>query len=352
VLLGTRMFFEDKEEERNRMAKLSSRYLGLEVKTPLVASASALSKKLDNIKAMEDAGLGAIVLYSLFEEEIIHEQLALDYFLTRGTESFAEAITYFPDLQNYNIGPEKYLKLISTAKEAVDIPIIGSLNGISTGGWIKYAKLIEEAGADGLELNIYYVPTDVALPAETLEKAQIELVNDIANSIRIPLAVKLSPFYSSIPCFTSNLVEAGAKGLVLFNRFYQPDLDIQELKVEPKLELSDSSDLLLPLRWVAILYNRVSADFALSSGVHTAVDIAKAIMAGATVAMTASALIKNGIAYASSMIEELAQWMDENEYESVEQMRGILSQKKVAEPAAFERANYMKALTLYDNRIM
>jgi len=242
--------------------------------------------------------------------------------------------------------------LISTAKEAVDIPIIGSLNGISTGGWIKYAKLIEEAGADGLELNIYYVPTDVALPAETLEKAQIELVNDIANSIRIPLAVKLSPFYSSIPCFTSNLVEAGAKGLVLFNRFYQPDLDIQELKVEPKLELSDSSDLLLPLRWVAILYNRVSADFALSSGVHTAVDIAKAIMAGATVAMTASALIKNGIAYASSMIEELAQWMDENEYESVEQMRGILSQKKVAEPAAFERANYMKALTLYDNRIM
>jgi dihydroorotate dehydrogenase (fumarate) len=334
------------------MADLKTKYLGLDIKSPLVASASALSKKLDNIKAMEDAGLGAVVLYSLFEEEIINEQLALDHFLTRGSESFAEAITYYPDLQNYNTGPDKYLELVSTAKEAVDIPVIGSLNGVSTGGWIKYAKLIEEAGADALELNMYFVPADPTVSSETLEKAHIELVSDIRKSIKIPLSVKLSPFYSSIPYFTAALVKAGAKGLVLFNRFYQPDLDIEALEVVPKLELSDSSDMLLPLRWIAILYDRVTADFALTSGVHTAEDIVKALMAGSTVAMTASALVKHGVGYAAGMIEELAQWMNDYEYKSVDQMRGSLSQKNVAEPAAFERANYMKALTLFDNRIM
>ena len=334
------------------MADLKTKYLGLDIKSPLVASASALSKKLDNIKLMEDAGLGAVVLYSLFEEQILNEQLALDHFLTRGTESFAEAITYLPDLENYNTGPDKYLEIIRTAKEAVDIPVIASLNGVSTGGWIKYAKLIEDAGADALELNMYFVPTDPDLSSETLEMAHIELVSDIRKSIKIPLAVKLSPFYSSIPHFASSIMRVGAKGLVLFNRFYQPDLDIEDLKVVPKLELSDSSDMLLPLRWIAILYDRVAIDFALTSGVHTAEDIVKALMAGSTVAMTASALIKHGIGYAAGMIEELAQWMNDYEYKSVDQMRGSLSQKNVAEPAAFERANYMKALTLYDNRIM
>lgn len=334
------------------MAELKTKYLGLEVKTPLVASASALSKKLDNVKEMEDAGLGAVVLYSLFEEEIIHESLALDHFLTRGSESFAEAITYFPDLGNYNTGPDKYLKMISNAKEAVDIPVIGSLNGISTGGWIKHAKLIEEAGADALELNMYFLPSDPKLTADELEKAQIELVKDIKKSIKIPLAVKLSPFYTSIPHFAGAVAAAGAKALVLFNRFYQPDLNITDLEVVPKLELSTSADLLLPMRWIAILYDRIHTDFALTSGVHTAEDIVKAIMAGASVAMTASALVKHGIRRASSLIEELAQWMNEYDYKSVDQMRGSLSQKKVAEPAAFERANYMKALTLFDNRIM
>jgi dihydroorotate dehydrogenase (fumarate) len=334
------------------MADLKTKYLGLDIKSPLVASASALSKKLDNIKAMEDAGLGAVVLYSLFEEEIINEDLALDHFLTRGSESFAEAITYYPDLQKYNTGPDKYLQLISTAKEAVDIPVIGSLNGVSTGGWIKYAKLIEEAGADALELNLYFVSADPAVSSETLEKAHIQLVSDIRKSIKIPLSVKLSPFYSSIPHFSAALVKAGAKGLVLFNRFYQPDLDIEALEVVPKLELSDSSDMLMPLRWIAILYDRVAADFALTSGIHTAEDIVKALMAGSTVAMTASALVKHGVGYAAGMIEELAQWMNDYEYKSVDQMRGTLSQKNVAEPAAFERANYMKALTLFDNRIM
>ena len=334
------------------MADLKTKYLGLDIKSPLVASASALSKKLDNIKAMEDAGLGAVVLYSLFEEEIINEQLSLDHFLTRGSESFAEAITYYPDLEKYNTGPDKYLQLIRTAKEAVDIPIIGSLNGVSTGGWIKYAKLIEEAGADALEINLYFVPTDPQLSSDVLEKAHIELVSDIRKSIKIPLSVKLSPFYSSIPHFAGSLTKAGAKGLVLFNRFYQPDLDIDALEVVPKLELSRSSDMLLPLRWIAILYDRVAADFALTSGVHSAEDIVKALMAGGTVAMTASALVSNGIGFAGTLIEELAQWMNDYEYKSVDQMRGTLSQKNVAEPAAFERANYMKALTLYDNRIM
>lgn len=334
------------------MADLKTKYLGLDIKSPLVASASALSKKLDNVKQMEDAGLGAVVLYSLFEEEINHEQLALNHFLTRGSESFAEAITYFPDLDNYNTGPDKYLKLISNAKEAVDIPVIGSLNGVSTGGWIKHAKMIEEAGADALELNMYFVPTDPVLSADVLEKAHIELVNDVRKSIKIPLSVKLSPFYTSIPNFTAEVAAAGAKGFVLFNRFFQPDLNINDLEVLPKLELSHSADMLLPMRWIAILYDRVHADFALTSGIHTAEDIVKALMAGSTVAMTASALVRNGIVYASTLIEELAQWMNDNDYKSVDQMRGSLSQKNVAEPAAFERANYMKALTLYDNLIM
>ena len=334
------------------MADLRTEYLGLELKSPLVASASALSKKLEYIKQMEDAGLGAVVLYSLFEEEIIHESLALDYFLTRGTESFAEAITYFPELEAYNTGPENYLKLISRAKEAVKIPIIGSLNGISTGGWIKYARMIEEAGADALELNLYFVTTNPDLPAQDLETAHIQLISDVRKSIKIPLAVKLSPFYTSLPHFAARAVSAGAKGLALFNRFYQPNLNITELEVAPALELSDSSDLLLPMRWIAILFDRIQADYALTSGVHTAEDMVKAIMAGSSVAMTASELVKNGIARAKPMLEEFAQWMDDYDYKSVHQMRGVLSQKSVAEPAAFERANYMKALTLYDNRIM
>lgn len=334
------------------MADLKTKYLGLDVESPLIASASALSKKLDNIKAMEDAGLGAVVLYSLFEEEIINEELALDHFLNRGSESFAEAITYYPDLQNYNTGPDNYLKLIRNAKEAVDFPVIASLNGVSTGGWIKYAQLMEEAGADALELNMYFVAADPDISSETLETAHLELVSDVRKSIRIPLSVKLSPFYSSLPHFAAALTRAGAKGVVLFNRFYQPDLDIEDLKVVPKLELSSSSDLLLPLRWIAILYDCVQTDFALTSGVHTAEDIVKALMAGATVAQTASALIRHGIGFAAGLIEELAQWMNDYDYKSVDQMRGALSQKNVAEPAAFERANYMKALTLYDNRIM
>ncbi len=332
------------------MVDLKTKYLGLEMKNPLVASASTLSKKLSNIKKMEDAGIASIVLYSLFEEEITHESLALDYFLSRGTESFAEALTYFPDLDNYNTGPEKYLGFISKAKESVQIPIIASLNGISSGGWIEYAKLIEQAGADALELNLYYVSTDLDVAGVELEKAYVELVGNIREEIKIPIAVKLSPFFTSFSSIAAGLVGAGANGLVLFNRFYQPDINIEDMRVEPTLELSTSSDLLLPLRWTAILYKKVNADLALTSGVHSGKDIVKSLMAGASVVMSASELVKNGIDRAKSLLQEFSNWMDIHEYESVDSLRGVLSQRSVAQPAAFERANYMKALTLFDNR--
>jgi dihydroorotate dehydrogenase (fumarate) len=338
------------EMKGETMPELKTRYMNLDLNNPLVASASTLSKKLDGMKAMEDAGISAIVLYSLFEEEIIHESLELNHFLLRGSESYAEAITYFPDLGQYNSGADKYLELIRKAKTELSIPIIGSLNGLSSGGWLDYARQIEQAGADALELNMYFVPTDESTSAQVLESAQIQLVQDIRKEISIPLAVKLSPFYSALPNFAREIAKAGANGLVLFNRFYQPDLDIDELEVKPHLALSTSADLLLPLRWIAILHNRIAADLALTSGMHHGVDMVKGLMAGAAVVMVASELIEKGIPRAQSMIDELSEWMDAHEYESVTQMRGSMSQRSVAEPAAFERANYMKALTLFDNR--
>jgi dihydroorotate dehydrogenase (fumarate) len=299
---------------------------------------------------MEDAGIAGVVLYSLFEEEINHESLALDYFLSRETESFAEALTYFPDLDDYSIGPEKYLGLISKAKESVQIPIIASLNGISNGGWIKYAKLIEQAGADALELNLYYVSTGLDVTGNQLEKAYVDLVGKIRKEIKIPLAVKLSPFFTSFSNFAAGLVGAGANGLVLFNRFYQPDINIKDMRVEPTLELSTSSDLLVPIRWTAILYKKVNADLALTSGIHKGEDIVKALMVGASVVMSASELVKNGIDRAGALLREFSNWLDINEYESVDSLSGVLSQRLIAQPSAFERANYMKALTLFDNK--
>jgi dihydroorotate dehydrogenase (fumarate) len=333
------------------MANLSTKYLNLELKNPLVASASVLSKKLSNIKSMEDAGIACVVLYSLFEEQINHESLELHHYLSRGTESFAEALTYFPEFDSYNSGADRYLQLIADAKSSVDIPIIGSLNGISNSGWVEYAKNIEQAGADALELNIYFLSTDSTISAEELEKSYLDLIQSVRKSIRIPVAVKLSPFFTSLPNTLLKMVNAGASGLVLFNRFYQPDLDIEKLVVEPTLHLSTSSDLLLPLRWTAILYERIAADIALTSGVHSGEDMVKALMAGAAVTMSASALIKNGVDYARTMLQELTNWMDAHDYESVENLRGSLSQKSVAFPAAFERANYMKALTKFDDQV-
>jgi dihydroorotate dehydrogenase (fumarate) len=333
------------------MVDLSTTYLGLQLKNPVVASASPISKKLDGIRSLEDAGAGAVVMYSLFEEQIVQESLALDHFLNRGTDTYAESLTYFPDLQNYNVGPEDYLELIRKAKQSVDIPIIGSLNGVSSGGWVDYAKRIEQAGADALELNVYYIPTDIALSSQELEQNYINLVKDVRSQVSIPLAVKLSPFFTALPHLCSQLAQAGANGLVLFNRFIQPDLDIETLEVTPNLILSNSNELRLPLRWIAILYGRIQADMALTSGVHTAQDVMKAMMAGASVTMLASALLMNGPNRVGEIITDMQAWMETFEYQSIQQMKGSMSQRAVTEPAAFERANYMKALASFDNRI-
>jgi dihydroorotate dehydrogenase (fumarate) len=330
------------------MADLTTTYLGLKLKNPLVASPSPLSEKVENVKRMEEAGIAAVVMYSLFEEQIIHESLELDHFLNQGTESFAESLTYFPNIGKYSLAPEKYIEALEKTKLAVNIPVLGSLNGVSTGGWIEYAQKIQDAGADALELNLYYLPTDLNLTSNQLEDNYLKLVSDIRASLKIPLAVKLAPFFTALPNFAKRLVDAGAGGLVLFNRFYQPDLDLENLEVVPNLVLSNSEALRLPLRWIAILYGKVMADLALTSGVHTSEDAIKAIMAGATVAMSTSALLKRGTHAIQQILIGMEEWMTLHEYVSVTQMRGSMSQGAIADPAAFERANYMKVLNSFD----
>lgn len=329
------------------MVDLKTTYMGLELKNPLVASASPLSEKVDAVQQLEESGIAAIVMYSLFEEQIIHESLELDHYLSRDTESSAEAQTYLPEMGRYSMGPELYLQQITKLKNAVNIPVIGSLNGISSGGWVDYAQKIQDAGADGLELNLYYLPTDPDITGEQLESAYVGLVRDIRAKIQIPLAIKLSRSFTAIPNFAKRLVDAGANGLVLFNRFYQPDFDLEDLEVVPNLKLSHPSEIRTPLRWIAIMYERIQADFALTTGVHTAQEVIKAMMAGARVAMMASALLKNGTTYPAKVLEELYTWLEANEYESIQQMQGSMSQKAVADPAAFERANYIKALSSF-----
>jgi len=333
------------------MPDLTTTYLGLRLKNPLVASASPLSKKVKLVQQLEEAGAAAVVLYSLFEEQITHESRALDHYLTHGTESYAEALSYFPDLDRYNLEPESYLEHVQRVKRAVAIPVIGSLNGVSPGGWVEYAHKIEQAGADALELNLYYLPTDVSLSSAELEEIYLTLVRDIRRQVHIPIAVKLSPFFTALPYMARRLVQAGADGLVLFNRFYQPDFDLETLEVVPNLTLSSSHDLRLPLRWIALLYGRIEADFALTSGVHTAEDVLKAMMAGANVAMLTSELLAHGIWRLRDILDDMRTWMDAHEYESITQMRGSMSQQAVAEPAAFERANYMIALNSFDARL-
>jgi dihydroorotate dehydrogenase (fumarate) len=327
---------------------LTTTYLSLNLKNPLVASASPLSKKVSTARRLEDAGAAAIVLYSLFEEQITHESHELDHSLERGTHSYAEALSYFPDLDHYNTGPEPYLDHLRRVKEAVSIPVIGSLNGISPGGWVRYARFIEEAGADALELNLYAVPTDPGVTSAELEGEYIELMREVRASVTIPIAVKLSPFFTSLPHMAQRFVEVGANGLVLFNRFYQPDFDLESLEVVPNLDLSTSHDLRLPLRWIAILYARIQADFALTSGVHSAQDVLKAMMAGARVAMTTSALLRNGPERLWHMLADMEEWMTAHEYTSIREMQGSMSQRAVADPATFERANYLKALNSFD----
>jgi dihydroorotate dehydrogenase (fumarate) len=329
------------------MLDLSTRYLGLQLASPLVASSSPLCESLDNIRAMEDAGAAAVVLHSLFEEQLDVESTHLDRYLTHGAESYAEALDYFPDLTGYNLGPDGYLEHVRRAKEAVDIPIIGSLNGVSTGGWIDFAKQIEQAGADAVELNVYYVPTDPLLTGVQVEQMYADLVRDVKASVTIPVAVKLGHAFTALANVARHLDLAGANGLVLFNRFYLPDFDLERLEVAPRLTLSSPHELLLRLHWVAILYGHVKADLAVTGGVHGSAQVLKAMMAGARVAMMTSALLQNGIAYLTRVRGDLLEWMETHEYSSIAQMQGSMSYRSVAEPAAFERANYMKVLSSY-----
>jgi dihydroorotate dehydrogenase (fumarate) len=301
-------------------------------------------EEIGNIRRMEDAGAAAVVLHSLFEEQITLESYDIDESLFQGTDYFAEALSYFPDMTTYNLGPGGYLEHIRRAKESVDIPVIASLNGASSGGWISYAREIESAGADALEINIYYIPTDIDQNAQEIETIYLALITNIREAVRIPIAVKLNPFFSALPNFAHRLDQAGVNGLVLFNRFYQPDFDLENLSVLPTLVLSDPSELRLRLRWIAILSGHLTADLAVTGGVHTASDVLKSMMAGAKIAMTTSALLIHGIDHLRRIQADILNWMEEFEYQSISQMQGSMSHLSVADPAAFERANYLKVL--------
>jgi len=330
------------------MIDLSTTYLGLNLKNPIVPSASPLSKSLSTLKQLEDQGAAAVVLHSLFEEQIDQESRELNYYLTQGTESYAEAITYFPDLEEYNIGPETYLEHIRQAKAALDIPVIASLNGVSAGGWTRYARMMEQAGADAIELNVYYVSTDPIVNSTEIEQAYLDLARNIKVSVKIPVAVKMTHFLTSLPYMATQLDKIGVDGLVMFNRFYQPDIDLENLEVVPNLSLSSSYELRVRLRWAAILFGHIKADMALTGGVHTAEDVVKSMMVGAKVAHMASALLHNGVRYLSDVLADTQRWLEVHEYQSIKQMQGSMSQRHVAEPAAFERANYMKVLQSYN----
>ena len=326
---------------------LTTTYLGLKLRTPLVPSASPLSDEIDSIKRMEDAGASAVVLYSLFEEQLRQDRLELHHHMESGTFSFAEALTYFPEPEEYHLGPEEYLKHIATAKKSVKIPVIASLNGSSPGGWTQYAKLVQQAGADALELNIYYIPTNLNLPAGEVEQTYFDILKAVKSEVTIPVAVKLSPFFTNFANMAKRLNETGADGLVLFNRFYQPDIDLDTLEVKPNILLSTPMAMRVPLRWIAILYGHLKCSLAATSGIHRASDVLKMLMAGADVTMLCSTLIRHGVGHIQVIEKDLVAWMEEHEYESVAQLKGSLSQKNCPAPSAFERAQYMRAISSY-----
>ena len=326
------------------MPDLTTNYLGLTLRSPLVPSASPLSQEISSIRRLEDAGAAAIVLYSLFEEQLRLESLELDHHLSAGTDSFAESLTFFPQASEFRLGPEGYLDHIRKAKEAVDIPIIASLNGATVGGWTKFAREIEQAGADALECNIYYIPTDPELKAAEIEQTYVDIVWAVKSAINIPVAVKLSPFFTNLANLSKRLDDAGADGLVLFNRFYQPDIDLDELEIRPNVLLSTPQALRLPLTWIGILYGRLRASLAATSGVHDAEDAIKLLRAGASVTMMCSALLRNGINHLRHTERAILDWMEQHEYESVRQMQGSMSQQRCSDPSAFERAQYMRAV--------
>ncbi len=327
---------------------LTTKYLGLTLRTPLVPSASPLSQDLDNIKRMEEVGASAVVLYSLFEEQLTQERFELHHHLTYGSESYAEALNYFPEPESFNLGPDEYLNHIYKAKETVGIPIIASLNGNSLGGWTDYATKMQQAGADALELNIYHIPTHFDLTSAEVEQSYLDILKAVKSSVKIPVALKLSPFFSNFAYMAKRFDEAGADALVLFNRFYQPDIDLDLLEVRSNVILSQSDSLRLPLRWIAILYGRIKASLAATTGIHTAHDVLKMLMAGANVTMLCSTLLKQGIDHIYTMEQDLRQWLEEHEYESVQQLQGSMSQQYCPDPAAFERAHYVRAIQSYN----
>lgn len=326
---------------------LSTSYLGLKLRTPLVAAASPLSEEIETIQQLEDAGAAAVVLYSLFEEQIRQDEAELAQHLDHGTFSTPEALTYFPEPEQFRLGPEEYLKHIAKAKKAVKMPVIASLNGSSVGGWTKYAKAIEEAGADALELNIYYIPTRMDLTSAQIEQNYLDILTAAKSGIHIPVAVKLSPFFTNFANMAKRMDEHGANGLVLFNRFYQPDIDLESLEIRPNILLSTPMAMRVPLRWIAMLYGKVQASLAATSGIHRASDVLKMLMAGADVTMLCSALIRHGVRQVAAIERDMVAWMEEHEYRSVSQLKGSLSQKNCADPSAFERAQYMKAISQF-----
>jgi dihydroorotate dehydrogenase (fumarate) len=330
-------------------ADLRTRYLGLELANPIVPSASTLSARIDNLKRLQDAGAAAVVMQSLFEEQIEHEELEIHRMLETGSHSNPESITHFPELEDYNTGPDEYLRHLEACKKELGIPVIGSLNGASEGGWIRYAKLIQDAGADALELNVYFIAADPDESGWQVERRYLDLVSAVRDSVSIPLAVKIGPYFSSLSNMARQLVEAGADGLVLFNRFLQPDIDLETLEVDPTLHLSTSDELRLPLRWIGILHGRVDCSLAATSGVHSAEDAVKLLLAGADVTMMASALFRNGPEHLATVLGGVRDWLDEYGYLSVEQLKGSVSQANVANPAAFARSNYMQMLVNYSS---
>jgi dihydroorotate dehydrogenase (fumarate) len=326
------------------MSDLTTRYLGIQLRTPLVASASPLSQEIDTIRQLEDAGASAVVLYSLFEEQLRQESQELDYFLTAETDSHPESLNFFPDPGEFLLGPDEYLDHIRKAKEAVQIPIIASLNGSSVGGWIQYATQIEEAGADALECNIYWIVTDPAVTSAEVEQHYVDIVQAVRAAVHIPVAVKLSPFFSNFASLAQRIDAAGADGLVLFNRFYQPDIDLEALELKPNVLLSTPQAMRLPLTWIGILHGRIKASLAATSGIHGPEDVIKLLMVGADATMLCSALLRNGVNHLRAVEAGLKNWMEVHEYESVAQMKGSMSQLRCPDPSAFERAQYMRAV--------
>ncbi len=326
-----------------------TKYLGLTLKNPLVPSASPMASEVNKVKKMEDAGASAVVMYSLFEEQINRENEAMDDILTTSSDSFAEALNYFPEPDEFhNLHAEEYLEQIRTLKDAVDIPVIASLNGSSRGGWRSYAKNMEDAGADAIELNIYHIAADPNISSEEVENMYLDDLKTVKENLSIPVSVKLGPYFSSFGNMALRMQKAGADGLVLFNRFYQPDINLEELEVEPSLELSTSFEKRLPLRWIAMLRPHLQCSIAATTGIHTAEDVIKMILAGADVTMMTSVLLRDGIGTLSDITREMRIWMEDNEYESIADMRGAMSSASVADPTAFERANYLRILQSYE----